>query len=100
MPELASQIDRYLASYDSDRRALATALPQGNAQEIHRIAHRLVSHATVVKYEPLVLLARELQGHAASADSAKLAGLFAEFEREFARLRSKLDSCRASTAPA
>lgn len=97
---LAGQIDRYLDSFQADRAALARVVASGPAREIHRLAHRLVSHASVVKYEPLVRLARELQAHAASEDTERRRRLFAEFEREFAQLRSKLDSFRASTAPA
>ncbi|HEY4989374.1 MAG TPA: ATP-binding protein, partial [Opitutaceae bacterium] len=97
---LAGQIDRFLASFDTDRvnarRIVATADPE----EVHRIAHRLLSHCSVVKYEPLSKLASELQKSAATAPREKLEELFGEFEQEFARFRYKLESIRASTGPA
>jgi signal transduction histidine kinase/CheY-like chemotaxis protein/HPt (histidine-containing phosphotransfer) domain-containing protein len=97
---LASQIDRFLASFDSDRLSARRILETGEREEIHRIAHRLLSHCSVVKYERLSRLAAELQRNAANATPDKLQGIFAEFEREFAAFRYKLESIRASTGPA
>ncbi len=97
---LASQIDRFLASFDSDRISAHRILETGEREEIHRIAHRLLSHCSVVKYERLTRLASELQRSSATASADKLQGIFAEFEREFAAFRYKLESIRASTGPA
>ena len=97
---LRGEIARYLAAVDTDRQAAHAILPTGNAREIHRIAHRLVSHASAINYEPLVRLARELQAHAATDDPARLHRVLAAFDAEFAALRKKLDSIPASTAPA
>jgi len=97
---LASQIDRFLASFDSDRVSARRILETGEREEIHRIAHRLLSHCSVVKYERLSKLASELQKSSATASPDKLQGIFAEFEREFATFRYKLESIRASTGPA
>ena len=79
---------------------MQTILSSGDAKEIHRIAHRLSSHASMVKYEPLTQLAGQLQALAATGEPERLTRLFAEFETEFGRFRSKLDSIRASLAPA
>ncbi|HYD82474.1 MAG TPA: response regulator, partial [Opitutus sp.] len=97
---LRTQIDRYVASFDADREAAHGIVAAGDAKEIHRIAHRLVGHASAIKYEPLVRLARELQAHAATDDPARLRRLLGEFDAEFRALRKKLDSTRVSTAPA
>jgi len=96
---IGGQIDRYLASFDSDRKLARTIIAAGDATEIHRIAHRLISHSSMVKFEPLTRLAFELQANAASQRPELLARLFNEFEQEFANLRNKLESIRTSTAP-
>ena len=97
---LGSQIDRFLASFDSDRIAAQGIIALGEPTEIHRIAHRLLSHCSVVKHERLSRLAAELQRSAASSHPDKIRQLFAEFEEEFARFKYKLESIRASIAPA
>jgi CheY-like chemotaxis protein/HPt (histidine-containing phosphotransfer) domain-containing protein len=97
---LAIQIDRFIATFDSDRISARAIIARGEPAEIHRIAHRMLSHCSVIKYEPLGRLAAELQSNSGSADPEKLAKLFAEFETEFAVLRYKLESIRSSTAPA
>jgi CheY-like chemotaxis protein/HPt (histidine-containing phosphotransfer) domain-containing protein len=97
---LAIQIDRFISTFDSDRISARAIIAQGEPAEIHRIAHRMLSHCSVVKYDRLSRLAAELQANSASAGPEKLAGIFAEFEREFAVFRYKLESIRASTAPA
>ncbi|ACB77519.1 ATP-binding protein [Opitutus terrae] len=95
-----AQIDRYLAAFTAERDATDAAVRRGDAKEIHRAAHRMISHATMVKYEPLAQLASQLQAYAATAEPDRLTRLLAEFDAEFARFRSKLDSIRASLAPA
>ena len=97
---LGIQIDRFLSTFDSDRISARAIIATGEPAEIHRIAHRMLSHCSVVKYDPLSRLAAELQANSGSADPEKLAKIFAEFEREFAEFRYKLESIRASTAPA
>jgi HPt (histidine-containing phosphotransfer) domain-containing protein len=97
---LGSQIDKFLASFDADRDAARGIMELGEPAEIHRIAHRLLSHCSVVKHERLSRLAAELQRSAASAKPDKLRQLFAEFEVEYVRFRYKLESIRASIAPA
>jgi signal transduction histidine kinase/CheY-like chemotaxis protein/HPt (histidine-containing phosphotransfer) domain-containing protein len=94
---LAGQVKRYLESFDADRKAAREIIAAGDAQEIHRIAHRLGGHAGMVKFEPLMTLARELQASAAIADPAKLSELLAEFDREFDHLKSKLESIQTLT---
>ena len=51
-------------------------------------------------YEKLSQLALELQKGSATETPEKLQQLFDDFEREFASFRYKLESIRASTAPA
>src|SRR5208282_1150119 len=90
---LGSQIDRFLAAFDSDRINARRILADGEPKEIHRIAHRMLSHCSVVKYDRLSRLASELQGNA-DASPEKLQKLFAEFESEFAVFKCKLESIR------
>jgi signal transduction histidine kinase/CheY-like chemotaxis protein/ligand-binding sensor domain-containing protein/HPt (histidine-containing phosphotransfer) domain-containing protein len=97
---LSSQIDRFLASFEADRMSAAKIIESGERVEIHRIAHRLLSHCSVVKYQRLTRLASELQRSSADASPQKIRQLFDEFEREFASFRYKLESIRASTGPA
>jgi len=97
---LAIQIDRFLSTFDSDRISARAIIARGEPAEIHRIAHRMLSHCSVVKYERLSRLAAELQANSANADPQVLARLFADFEAEFAVFRYKLESIRSSTAPA
>jgi CheY-like chemotaxis protein len=97
---LNSQIERFLTTFESDRTIARGIVATGEREEIHRIAHRLLSHCSVVKYERLSRKALELQNSAATAHPDKLQQLFAEFEREFAAFRYKLESIRSSTGPA
>jgi signal transduction histidine kinase/CheY-like chemotaxis protein/HPt (histidine-containing phosphotransfer) domain-containing protein len=96
---LAGQIDRFLAAFDAERANARKIIATGEPEEVHRIAHRLLSHCSVVKYERLSRLAAELQKSAATAHPDKLGQIFADFEREFAAFRYKLESIRASTGP-
>jgi len=97
---LNNQIDRFLAAFEADRVIARGIVATDEREEIHRIAHRLLSHCSVVKYERLSRIALELQNSSANAHPDKLQQLFADFEREFAELRCKLESIRASTGPA
>jgi signal transduction histidine kinase/CheY-like chemotaxis protein/ligand-binding sensor domain-containing protein/HPt (histidine-containing phosphotransfer) domain-containing protein len=97
---LGGQIDRYLASFEADYRSAREIIANGDGKEIHRIAHRLVSHASMVKAEPLTSIARELQANSGAADADKIWRLYDEFEREFAALRGKLDLARNGKSPA
>jgi CheY-like chemotaxis protein/HPt (histidine-containing phosphotransfer) domain-containing protein len=97
---LATQIDRFLASFEADRVNARRIVETGEREEIHRIAHRLLSHCSVVKYERLTKLASQLQRSSVDASQEKLQQLFEEFEREFVSFRYKLESIRASTGPA
>jgi signal transduction histidine kinase/CheY-like chemotaxis protein len=94
---LASQIERFLSSFETDRVNARRIVDTGEREEIYRIAHRLLSHCSVVKYDPLTRLAAELQKRSADASPEKLLQIFAEFEKEFASFRYKLESIRAST---
>jgi signal transduction histidine kinase/CheY-like chemotaxis protein/HPt (histidine-containing phosphotransfer) domain-containing protein len=94
------QIDRFLASFEADRASARAIVAGGDRSEIHRIAHRLLSHCSVVKYDPLARLAAELQRRSASATQEQMERLLTSFEEEFASFRYKLESIRASTAPA
>ncbi|HXN36014.1 MAG TPA: ATP-binding protein, partial [Opitutaceae bacterium] len=96
---LGIQIDRFLSTFDSDRISARAAIATGEPAAIHRIAHRMLSHCSVVKYDRLGRLAAELQANSA-ADSETIGRIFSEFEREFADFRCKLESIRASTGPA
>jgi len=96
---LSIQIDRFLAAFDADRVNARNIIATGESEEIHRIAHRLLSHCSVVKYERLSQLALELQKSAGNVHPDKIQQLFDDFEREFAAFRYKLESIRASTAP-
>jgi signal transduction histidine kinase/CheY-like chemotaxis protein/ligand-binding sensor domain-containing protein/HPt (histidine-containing phosphotransfer) domain-containing protein len=97
---ISIQIDRFLASFDTDRVNARRIVATGEREEIHRIAHRLLSHCSVVKYDRLTKLASDLQRSSANATPEKLKQLFDDFEREFASFRYKLESIRASTGPA
>jgi CheY-like chemotaxis protein/HPt (histidine-containing phosphotransfer) domain-containing protein len=97
---MAIQIDRFLAAFEADRVNARNIVATGEADEIHRIAHRLLSHCSVVKYEKLSHLAREIQKGAGNLDPDKIQELFSDFEREFADFKYKLESIRASTGPA
>jgi|GEM_PF-547248 len=92
---LSGQIDRFLASFDSDRVNARRIIASGVPAEIHRIAHRLMSHCSVVKYERLGRIAREIQNASGTASQKDLQRMFAEFEKEFASFRYKLESIRA-----
>jgi signal transduction histidine kinase/CheY-like chemotaxis protein/HPt (histidine-containing phosphotransfer) domain-containing protein len=94
---LAIQIDRFLSSFETDRIQARRIVETGDRDEIHRIAHRLLSHCSVVKYERLTKLAAELQKRSADASPDKLQQIFEEFEREYASFKYKLESIRAST---
>jgi HPt (histidine-containing phosphotransfer) domain-containing protein len=97
---LDNQIERFLAAFDSDRTNARQIVATGERTEIHRIAHRLLSHCSVVKYEQLSRVALDLQQSSATADPDKLQQLFDDFEREFATFKYKLESIRSSTGPA
>jgi CheY-like chemotaxis protein/HPt (histidine-containing phosphotransfer) domain-containing protein len=97
---LSTQIDRFLSAFETDRVNARKIIATGNREEIYRIAHRLLSHCSVVKYERLSKLASEIQKNSATAAPEKLVELFGQFEREFADFRYKLESIRASTGPA
>jgi len=97
---LNTQIERFLAAFDTDLTSARSIVATGERAEIHRIAHRLLSHCSVVKYERLSLRALELQNSSATAHPDKLQQLFDEFQREFALFRCKLESIRSSTGPA
>ena len=97
---LAGQIERFLASFDADRENARRIVEGGDRTEIHRIAHRLLSHCSVVKYEALTRIASELQRASAQAPQKRLEDLLSEFEQEFASFRYKLESIRTSTGPA
>jgi signal transduction histidine kinase/CheY-like chemotaxis protein/HPt (histidine-containing phosphotransfer) domain-containing protein len=97
---LRGQITRYLASFEKDRQTASEAIQQGEAQAIHRIAHRLASHASMVRYEPLRELAAALESRAASSKREELNELLAAFDREFETFRKKLDSIHSSTGSA
>jgi signal transduction histidine kinase/CheY-like chemotaxis protein/HPt (histidine-containing phosphotransfer) domain-containing protein len=97
---LSIQIDRFLAAFDADRVNARNIVATGESEEIHRIAHRLLSHCSVVKYERLSQLALEIQKSAGHVHPDKIQQLFDEFEREFEAFRYKLESIRASTGPA
>jgi len=94
---LDGQIDRYLASFDTDRINARRIIASGVPEEVHRIAHRLLSHCSVVKYEPLSRIAKDLQSASGSASVAELQKMFSFFETEFSAFRYKLESIRAST---
>jgi len=97
---LAIQIERFLSSFDTDRVNARRIVESGQREEIHRIAHRLLSHCSVVKYDRLTSLAAELQKSSAEASPEKLQQIFAAFESEFSSFRYKLESIRASTGSA
>jgi CheY-like chemotaxis protein/HPt (histidine-containing phosphotransfer) domain-containing protein len=94
---LDGQIDRFLASFDTDRVSARRIIAGGDPEEVHRIAHRLLSHCSVVKYEALSRIAKDLQSSAATASPKELQRMFADFEAEFSSFRYKLESIRAST---
>jgi HPt (histidine-containing phosphotransfer) domain-containing protein len=93
-------VDRFLSSFDTDRVAARRIIASGVPAEVHRIAHRLMSHCSVVKYERLGRIARDIQNASATASPKELQRMFAEFETEFASFKCKLESIRASTGSA
>lgn len=96
---LAEQIDRYLDAFESDRVRLAPAIESAPPREIHRVAHRLGSHASLINAAELKQLCVELQNRAAE-DRAVLARLAAEFDRGFEDLKCRLEAFRASLGSA
>lgn len=98
--KLAAEIDRYLKAFDEILLAAREAVAGGNAVALGQAAHHLLSHANIVKSESLVQLAGVLEATAASATPGEIRRLFDEVERESARLRNKLASIRAPSAPA
>ena len=97
---LAVQIDRYLASFEADRMNIRSAVSLCDRPEIRRLAHRLLSHCSMVKYERLSRVAAELQDVAATAAPDRLNDLLATFEKEYEQFRYKLEPFRSATAPA
>jgi signal transduction histidine kinase/CheY-like chemotaxis protein len=97
---LAHNIESYLATFEADRAKAHAIVVGGTASEIHRIAHRLLSHAKMVNSEPLIRLAVGLQAQAAIEPRDRLLQLLAELDREFAALSCKLASIPFSPAPA
>jgi len=96
---IGGQIDRFLASFDSDRINARKIIATGDPEEVHRIAHRLLSHCSVVKYDRLSKIASEIQRSAATATPQQLQQMFDAFETEYASFKYKLESIRASTGP-
>ncbi|MEO6006247.1 MAG: hypothetical protein ABIZ04_05245 [Opitutus sp.] len=97
---LAAQIEEYLGFFDADLQLTAQSIAGGNAKEIHRAAHRLVSHASIVKCEPLIQLACQLQAEAAVLSPSELAAFSQELQDAFTVLRQQLATVRLSNAPA
>ncbi|HEY1794154.1 MAG TPA: ATP-binding protein [Opitutaceae bacterium] len=97
---LSGQIDRFLGSFDTDKANARRIVASGQREEIHRIAHRLLSHCSVVKYQALSKIASELQRCSVDATQERMEALLGDFDREFESFRCKLESIRASTAPA
>ncbi|HZZ20135.1 MAG TPA: ATP-binding protein [Opitutaceae bacterium] len=97
---LAGQIDRFLASFDADRIAARSIVDVGDPDDVQRAAHRLLSHCSMVKYDPLSKIALEIQRTSKSATHERILSLYAKFEAEYADFRYKLESIRASTGPA
>jgi len=97
---LPAQIARYLESFESDLHTLRDLLPHGDAVALHRAAHRCVSHASMIKHEPLARLAHELQSRASALSPDQRAELFSALQREFAALKEKLAPANSSSAPA
>jgi signal transduction histidine kinase/ligand-binding sensor domain-containing protein/ActR/RegA family two-component response regulator len=95
---MGGQINCYLAAFDCDLAAARRSIASGDATEIHRIAHRLISHCSVVQCEPLRQIALLIQTNAASPEPEALQRLFQEFEQKFANVRSTLESLRTSIA--
>jgi len=97
---LAGQIARFLAAFDADRRQARELLAGGDRLEFKRLAHRLLSHCSMVKYAPLADLAADLEGIAGFAPPEDLERLLVRFDEEFATFRYTLESYPVSTAPA
>ena len=95
---LSREIERFLNTFDADRKLAHSIAATGDRKQIHQIGHRLLGHSCAVHYEPLMELAEKLQSHAALLDSAELNEVLQEFDRRFDTLRKKLDALRASTA--
>jgi signal transduction histidine kinase/CheY-like chemotaxis protein/ligand-binding sensor domain-containing protein len=96
---LSGQIERFLESFDADRLSARAIIDEGNPEQMHRIAHRLLSHCSVVKYDPLSRIALEIQRTSATAKHERIVALYGQFEAEFSAFRYKLESIRASTGP-
>jgi signal transduction histidine kinase/CheY-like chemotaxis protein len=97
---LAHQIGRFLEAFELDRVQLAPAITGGTPLEIHRIAHRLASHASLINAEALKHLAADLQAQSASGDRPRLQQLAADFDRGYADLTCRLEAFRASLGSA
>ena len=97
---LAAQIEQYLGIFEADLQLTTQTIADGNRKEIHRAAHRLVSHASIVKAEPLIQLACRLQAEAAVLSPTELAAVNRDLQQAFTVLRQQLATLQLSSARA
>ncbi len=97
---LKGQIERYLKAFEADREMARSAIASLDRGEVARLAHRLLSHCSLVKHARMSRLASLLQNAAPTAARGRLEEIFADFDAEYQGFRYKLGSYRSSTAPA
>jgi CheY-like chemotaxis protein len=96
---LRTQIDRYLTNLEIDRQRAHDIATSGDTKHLSQVAHRLVSHADALRYEPLRSVAVSIHAEAAIIDPTTLQDRLRRFDQAFQGLTKKLESIRASTAP-
>ncbi len=90
------QAARFITAMFEDLRSLEHAVAMGEPAEIHRTAHRLASHASMIKADPLSRVTRDLQKLSGTEDPVAHRALLAAAQRECVAVREKLESIRAS----
>jgi CheY-like chemotaxis protein len=96
---ISTQIDRFLENLAIDRQKAYDIATGGDTKHLSQVAHRLVSHADAIRYEPLRRVAISIHAEAAILDPATLTDRLKRFDNELAALTKKLGSFRVSTVP-
>lgn len=96
---LKTEIKRFIGSIDTTREEVITALRTLNRPTLGRAAHRLLSHACMVKCDYLSSVTRDMETEANYANEERLEQLVADMDAAIAQLKKALDQHPAQ-APA
>ncbi len=88
--EVARVRNEFVTTLERELAALGAAAQSGDGAALARAAHRLRSHAGLVRYRPLNAAAQALQVEAAAADAARRAVLVAAVQARAAELKERL----------